>query len=47
MFDPFGFTSDGTPSMLPDSLFDLQNWQNFADALGVQGEGGAGVPPQL
>ncbi|BGP30501.1 hypothetical protein JCM10296v2_002256 [Rhodotorula toruloides] len=46
-FDPFGFTSDGTPSILPDSLFDFQSWQNFADALGVQSEGGMGGPPQM
>ncbi|GAA5976454.1 hypothetical protein JCM10908_005505 [Rhodotorula pacifica] len=34
-FDPFGFSGDGTPSMLPDSLFDWQSWRSFADSLGL------------
>lgn len=34
-FDPFGFSGDGTPSMLPDSLFDWQSWRSFADSLGM------------
>ncbi|GAA6034873.1 hypothetical protein JCM8097_009343 [Rhodosporidiobolus ruineniae] len=36
-FDPFGFATDGTPSMLPDSLFDWNSWQSFADSIGVSG----------
>ncbi|BGP38406.1 hypothetical protein JCM10450v2_002351 [Rhodotorula kratochvilovae] len=38
-FDPFGFATDGTPSMLPDSLFDWAQWQNFADSLGLPPDG--------
>ncbi|GAA5887279.1 hypothetical protein JCM6882_002472 [Rhodosporidiobolus microsporus] len=37
-FDPFGFGLDGTPSMLPDSLFDWSSWSNFASSLGVTGQ---------
>ncbi|GAA5839856.1 hypothetical protein JCM11251_001233 [Rhodosporidiobolus azoricus] len=37
-FDPFGFSVDGTPSMLPDSLFDWSSWSNFASSLGVSGQ---------
>ncbi|GAA5892827.1 hypothetical protein JCM8208_004098 [Rhodotorula glutinis] len=38
-FDPFGFATDGTPSMLPESLFDWAQWQNFADSLGLPQDG--------
>lgn len=38
-FDPFGFATDGTPAMLPDSLFDWAQWQNFADSLGLPQDG--------
>ncbi|GAA6000454.1 hypothetical protein JCM10207_008018 [Rhodosporidiobolus poonsookiae] len=53
-FDPFGFSGDGTPSTLPDSLFDWNSWQNFADSLGfnanapasVTGNSAEGVTPK-
>ncbi|GJN87202.1 hypothetical protein Rhopal_000147-T1 [Rhodotorula paludigena] len=38
-FDPFGFAGDGTPAMLPDSLFDWAQWQNFADSFGLPPDG--------
>ncbi|BGP14339.1 hypothetical protein JCM10213v2_002286 [Rhodosporidiobolus nylandii] len=43
-FDPFGFSGDGTPSMLPDSLFDFAGWQSFADSLGVNGAQAESTP---
>ncbi|BGP54251.1 hypothetical protein JCM8202v2_001828 [Rhodotorula sphaerocarpa] len=43
-FDPFGFSGDGTPSMLPDSLFDWQSWRSFADSLGLPGQAAPAQP---
>lgn len=44
-FDPFGFSGDGTPSMLPDSLFDWQSWRSFADSLGMPPQSQPQPPP--
>ncbi|GAA5829418.1 hypothetical protein JCM3766R1_001091 [Sporobolomyces carnicolor] len=36
-FDPFGISSDGTPSMFPDgNIFNLGAWETFASSLNMQ-----------
>ncbi|GAA5912172.1 Zn(II)2Cys6 transcription factor [Sporobolomyces salmoneus] len=40
-FDPFGISSDGTPSLFPDgNIFNLGAWESFASSLNMQ------PPPQ-
>ncbi|CEQ41923.1 SPOSA6832_03680 [Sporobolomyces salmonicolor] len=39
-FDPFGFASDGTPSLFPDgNIFNLGAWENFASSLNISTPG--------
>ncbi|GAA6062132.1 hypothetical protein JCM10212_003167 [Sporobolomyces blumeae] len=36
-FDPFGLSSDGTPSLFPDgNIFNLGAWESFASSLNMQ-----------
>ncbi|GAA6005579.1 hypothetical protein JCM11491_003690 [Sporobolomyces phaffii] len=36
-FDPFGMSSDGTPSLFPDgNIFNLGAWESFASSLNMQ-----------
>lgn len=46
-FDPFGLSSDGTPSLFPDgNIFNLNAWSEFASSLNLQGQGmndGSGI----
>ncbi|GAA5993885.1 hypothetical protein JCM5350_001583 [Sporobolomyces pararoseus] len=36
-FDPFGMSSDGTPSLFPDgNIFNLGAWETFASSLNMQ-----------